>query len=282
MKYCDLHCDLLNKIKTPADWTDGRADFQITPAGLRGGVFLQTFAVFAENARANMELFRRKAEIFRMLRHALTDSGVRAVLSVENAEMAEGRRENVEEMICAGVKMLGLVWNGGNSVGGAHDTGGGLTAWGKELVCLAASRNVLVDVSHLSEEGIKDVSNILLECHKPFAASHSNARTLCKNTRNLSDCQLREIAESGGLVGVNFYPPFLGQYSPAQHIAYIMNICGEDAVAIGSDFDGIARGYYRDCAQAAERLEADLKREGLSSRQIEKILQRNVLRVLGG
>ncbi len=283
MQYCDLHCDLLDKIETPAAWKDGGdGQFQVTPAGLRGGVFLQTFAVFAPNERAEMAFFRRKAAAFRALRAALVPAGVRAVLSVENGEMAEGSEGNVREMIAAGVKLFGLVWNGGNSLGGSHDTGGGLTAWGKTAVELLAAENVLPDVSHLSDEGFNDVYNILHSFHKPFVASHSNARALCKNTRNASGFQLRAIAESGGLVGVNFYPPFLGNASPAQHIAYMMNVCGEDAVAIGSDFDGIPCGYYRDCGEAAMRLEGELRGVGLSSRQAEKILRTNVLRLLGG
>ena len=281
MKYCDLHCDLLDKIDAPAAWTDGREDLHITPAKLCGSVFLQTFAVFAENGRADMAHFRRKAALFRELSARLAPRGTLAVLSVENAAMAEGREENIEQMARAGVKLCGLVWNGGNALGGAHDTGGGLTPVGRRIVETLAACNILVDVSHLSDQGFTDVCNILRLYKKPFVASHSNARELCENTRNLTDLQLRAIAESGGIVGVNFYPLFLGKYSSAKHIAYMIDICGEDTVAIGSDFDGIPRGYYRDCQEAAAKLEEALKGEGLSFRQIEKVLQKNALRVLG-
>ena len=282
MRYCDLHCDLLDKIKTPDCRTDGQKDLHLTPAKMCGSVFLQTFAVFAENERADMSYFRRKAALFNALSSRLRACGVRTVLSVENGKMAEGRAENIEEMSRAGVRLFGLVWNGGNALGGAHDTGGGLTPQGKEMVALLAAYKIFPDVSHLSDAGFKDVYNILRFRRFPFAATHSDARALCRNSRNLEDGQLRAIADGGGIVGVNFHLPFLGKYSPAQHIAYMVNVCGEDAVAVGSDFDGIPRGYYRDCKEAARRLEGDLEREGLCARCIEKVLQKNVLRFLDG
>lgn len=280
MKYCDLHCDLLDKIRTPAAWTD-EGDLQITPASLCGGVFLQVFAVFAENTRADMAYFRAKASLFQKIKARAAACGVRAVLSVENGSMAEERAENVGEMLAAGVKLFGLVWNGGNALGGAHDTGGGLTAWGKTVVEFLAAEGALPDVSHLSDAGFAEVAAIMKACRKPFVASHSCARALCPHSRNLTDGQLRALADAGGLAGVNFYPPFLGGFSPAQHIAYMIDVCGEDAVALGSDFDGMAGGYYKNCADAAQRIEGDLERAGLSSRQIEKVLQQNVLRLLG-
>ncbi|MBP5242351.1 MAG: membrane dipeptidase, partial [Clostridia bacterium] len=86
--------------------------------------------------------------------------------------------------------------------------------------------------------------------------------------------------DSGGAVGVNFYPPFLGKHTPAEHIAYLMNVGGEDAVAVGSDFEGIEQSFYPSPTHVRKDLPYALKKEGLTERQIEKILKKNAIRVL--
>ncbi|MBQ9081029.1 MAG: membrane dipeptidase, partial [Clostridia bacterium] len=205
----------------------------------------------------------------------------RATLSVENGAFLEERIENVEKLARAGVKMLTLTWNGGNALGGSHGQKEGLTVFGREVVQALAEYKILPDVSHLSERAFYEVSEIMRLQGKPFVASHSNAYAICPHTRNLTDTQIRAVADLGGVIGVNFYPPFLGKGSPAEHIAYIIRQGGEDTVAIGSDFDGIGYGYYKNCKKAHAFLERDLKKAGLSLRQIEKVLYKNALRVLG-
>ncbi|MBQ9081242.1 MAG: hypothetical protein IJY26_01225, partial [Clostridia bacterium] len=74
MKYCDLHCDLLRKLTDAKSWisTTEKENFQITPNGLLGGVFLQTFAVFAPNAEANMAYFFEKSRLFEEIKAFLS------------------------------------------------------------------------------------------------------------------------------------------------------------------------------------------------------------------
>ncbi len=282
MKYCDLHCDLLRKINAFSDWfsTEDKKDFQISPDGLVGGVFLQVFAVFAPNKEGNFAYFEGKRRLFEEIKNYLSPRGARAVLSVENGAILEENAQNIPKIAQAGVKIFGLVWNGGNALGGAHGQSQGLTPFGKRVVEELNARGVLSDVSHLSESGFYEVAAICKSQNQPFIASHSNAQTLCRHTRNLTDNQIRTVAANGGLIGVNFYPPFLGKETPAAHIRYIINKGGEDVAAIGSDFDGIERGYYPNCKRAYERLYADLKKAGLSPRQIEKVLYFNALRLL--
>lgn len=288
MRYCDLHCDLLSKIEKIDDWTNDSFKFHITPDSLSAGVFLQTFAVFAPNEEATMSAFFKKRTLFERLRKKLQNSGMVSVLSVENGAFLQGNIDNIPLLEEGGVRFLTLVWNGGNDLGAAHDckngADGGLTSFGKE-VCerlFAGGKKIIPDVSHLSDRGIEEVSAIAGEYRASFVATHSGARRICGHSRNLADGQIRAVADSGGVVGVPFYLPFLRPFSPAEHAAYLLNVGGEDVVAVGSDFDGIDQSYYKDPSDAAARLADELKSIGFSERQVEKALQKNALRLLNG
>lgn len=103
-------------------------------------------------------------------------------------------------------------------------------------------RGVVVDVSHLNEKGFHDVCD---STTKPFVASHSNARVVCDHPRNLADWQLREIADRSGIIGLNFCTNFLStthsdptRDDVLRHVDHLLNVAGEDVLALGSDFDG--------------------------------------------
>ena len=104
---------------------------------------------------------------------------------------------------------------------------------------------MVIDVSHLSDKGLSDLLKI---ARRPFIATHSNSRTVCGHMRNLPDEYIREIIKRGGLIGINYFKEFLVSQdngssrvcldSIAAHIEYILNLGGENAVALGSDYDG--------------------------------------------
>ena len=279
MRYCDLHCATLTKIERLDDLDDRSENLQLSRKDLTAGVFLQTFAVFAENERAKMQYFFQKKELFQSVKRELT--GVKCLLSVENgAFLCDGElEENVSRMADCGVKILTLVWNGGNLLGGGHETPNvGLTPLGFSAAELLGKSGIFTDVSHLSERGFFDLVQKKFSA-RPLIATHSNARALCPHSRNLSDAQIKAIADGGGVIGVTFYPVFLGAASPAKHIRYLIDCGGEEVAAIGSDFDGMKKAYYPNGGVAARGLYEDLKKEGLTERQIDKIFQKNVLRL---
>ena len=135
--------------------------------------------------------------------------------------------------------MTTLTWNADNALAGCHSSTQGLSARGEEFVRTAEKLEILIDVSHLSEAAFWDLVRV---ARRPILASHSNCRVLCEHTRNLTDDQLRAVAESGGTVGLNLYPPFLSEnagFSVLQrHLEHMLLLCGEDHVAIGGDLDG--------------------------------------------
>ena len=103
----------------------------------------------------------------------------------------------------------------------------------------------MIDLSHLNAAGVDDVARIST---KPLVATHSNAHAVCASARNLTDRQLGQIRDSGGMVGLNFATFFLAEdgvsdvnmgFDPMlRHIDYLLEKLGEDHVGLGSDFDG--------------------------------------------
>ena len=102
--------------------------------------------------------------------------------------------------------MLTLTWNGENPLGSGHATDHGLSPPGREAVPRLEEAGILIDVSHLNDPGFYQLLDLV---HRPFVASHSNARSVCGHRRNLTDWQIREMAARGCLIGLNYYSPFL-------------------------------------------------------------------------
>ena len=176
---------------------------------------------------------------------ALAAGKTAAVLTVEGASFLEddGQAESrLDALADAGVRMVTLTWNGPNALGSGNDTSHGLTGFGRSCVGELERRGIVVDVSHLNDAGFKDVC---ATARRPFAASHSNARAVCGHPRNLADWQLRELADCGGIAGLNFCTQFLTDRladptrdDVLRHVDHVLETAGEDVLALGSDYDG--------------------------------------------
>jgi membrane dipeptidase len=206
------------------------------------------------------------------------------VLAVENGSALEGDPAYVDVLFRRGVRMMGLTWNNSNGLadGALESTHGGLTPVGRAVLQRMQDVGMVVDVSHLSEKSFWDV---LAATHGPIVATHSNAAGLTSHRRNLTDDQLRALAERGGVVGVNFVPAFLGGASLAQvleHMTYLVSLMGTDGVALGSDFDGFTgRVNGLEDVSWLPALTAALLGRGYEPETIRKILGENALRVFG-
>ena len=143
---------------------------------------------------------------------------------------------------------------------------------------------MMIDVSHLSDGGFWDV---IRHSKKPMVASHSNARTLCDHPRNLTDEMIKALAEQGGVAGVNLYPYFLHKSGKAtaddiaNHVWHMYQVGGENVVAYGTDFDGFDLGEL-DIAHMGQmnRVYESVRKRGFTERQMEKLLNGNILRVM--
>lgn len=160
----------------------------------------------------------------------------------------------------------------------------GLSEFGKTVIRTMDTLGMIIDVSHV---GIKTVQDILATSKNPVIASHSGARALNDHYRNLTDAQIRSIAQKGGVIGVVFYPIFLSSTGTAtidtviRHIDYIKNLVGIDYIAIGSDFDGIeVTPVGLEDVSHLPNLTLALLGHGYTPADVRKILGGNFLRVL--
>jgi membrane dipeptidase len=192
-----------------------------------------------------------------------------------------------------GLRIVGLVHTYANelasSSGDAEPKSFGLTEVGRAFVRRAFSLGLVIDVSHASDRAVSDVLSLAAETRGVVVATHSNARALADHPRNLTDSQLRGVAATGGVVGVNFHGPFLVRGRPARlsdvvaQIRYLTLQIGVDHVSIGSDFEGDIRPPAElGDASRFPRLSAALARAGFGASAIRKIFAGNALRVLCG
>ncbi|MEE0741886.1 MAG: dipeptidase [Emergencia sp.] len=212
-----------------------------------------------------------------------------AFLTVEDGVFLDGKMERLEEVYNMGVRLITLMWNFENSVGfpcsddpEAHRKG--LKPFGIEVVEKMNALGMIIDVSHMSEGGFYDVAKY---SKKPFVASHSCARSLCNHRRNLTDDQLKTLGNAGGFVGVNFECSFLKEGSDratfdqiAEHLVYMKNKAGIEAIGFGSDFDGIDdNGELVDYSGFSKLLSVLEKK--FTYDELDKICHDNALRVIG-
>ncbi|MDW7981472.1 MAG: dipeptidase [Thermomicrobium sp.] len=212
-----------------------------------------------------------------------------AILHFEGADAIDPEFAVLRLSYRLGLRSLGLTWSRPNIFAegvGPLDRGRGLTSLGHDLVRACNELGIVLDVSHLNDAGFWDV---LYASTRPVVASHSNCRALCPVPRNLSDEQIRAIAEKGGLVGINFHVGFLrqGAERPEEvrlddviaHIDHVVQLVGADAVAFGSDFDGATMPADLPDASAMPRLVEALARRGYDEPTLRKICRDNWLRV---
>lgn len=218
-------------------------------------------------------------------------SGKIAILPhIEGAACIDTDFNALEILHAAGLRSLGLVWSRPNVFGdGAPmqaqtviDPGQGLTPAGFELVRECNRLGVLVDLSHLTEAGFWDVAKTTA---RPLIATHSNAHAVSPSARNLTDRQLAAVAESGGIVGLNFHVGFLREdcsdnpdtpiLQMIRHLDHMLGILGDDGVALGSDFDGCVIPQELGDASGLPKLIAAIRQAGYGEELIAKICHQN-------
>ncbi len=187
-----------------------------------------------------------------------------------------------------GLRVLTLTWSLRNQIGDGvfERTNGGLTNFGVEVVGKAEELGILLDLSHINEAGFWDALDVT---SFPVIASHSNARALCDNPRNLTDEQLKAIAERDGVVGAVAIPSFVDKENPTiekyvEHICYMVDLVGYKHVGLGFDFVYYLKGWGGKSVKGLEN-EAGIPRliellqERFSEKEVEAITFGNFRRV---
>ncbi|MBM4371165.1 MAG: membrane dipeptidase [Deltaproteobacteria bacterium] len=306
----DLHCDT-------AAWLDRepRGDITATrgqvslPRLEAGGVALQIFALWADpRAGRPRDAARRQAEVFRerileasggRIRQARTraevDShraagAISGILAMEGADGLGETASGLADFVERGLRILSLTWNNSNAFADGLDAPtpaprGGLTPEGERLLGAMAAARVIADLSHAHPETFWDVITTI---PGPVIASHANARGVLDHRRNLDDEQLLAIARKEGVIGLVYYAEFVRGVKRSRaadllaHYRYVVDIAGEGAVALGSDFGSpgmrMAEGLrHPGDVPGLLRL---FRKAGVGERALGLLALENVLRVL--
>jgi membrane dipeptidase len=248
---------------------------------------IATLDGWAERNPSTFMRVRTKAELDRLDKHGL-------IPWLEGASPLRGDLSVLDDFFALGVRGIGLVHNHANEVAdgcGVADPRRGLSEFGHSLVARMGELGIAVDCAHLPQPAFDDV---MAAIRRPPCISHVGTRRYVDIVRNADDAMLSAIAARGGFVGIDFYPGHLvnGAFDPgaraatvsdvADHLTHAVNVCGEDHVGLGGDFDG----FNDTCADLRHigdlpNLERELSRRGLGDSQIEKVFSANLLRYLG-
>lgn len=282
--HCDTLCSVLDKNKSIVS-NDCHADIHRMS---KYRSYTQVFACFIEPVYKSEAAERTLSLIDTFYQNIVNmPDNVKAIVSIEGGEGIYSL-PMLRNYARLGVRIIALTWNYSNHIASGAleaDERRGLTEFGKKVVKEMNRLGIFVDVSHLNRQSFYDVVKIT---NMPVIATHSCSDSICRHPRNLTDEQFRLICESGGCVGVNFYPGFLTEKSQCgiddiiKHINHFMELGGEDNIGIGADFDGVDKlpeeiGGVQDMYKIFDRL----KKEGYTDIQIEKISHGNFERVLG-
>ena len=205
---------------------------------------------------------------------------VGGLIGTEGSHALDGNLENIERLYENSFRMMSLQHFFDNKLGGSlHGTSGaGLTEFGKQAIDEMQRLDIIIDVSHSSENVVKDVLSI---SNQPLVISHTGFNGYCESPRNISDSLMIEIAKKGGLIGVGFWDAAVCDNTPrsvAEAIIYGISLIGAEHVALGSDFDGtIIPGF--DTSELVA-ITHELLELGLSKEEIRKVMGENMLSFL--
>lgn len=224
---------------------------------------------------------RTRRDLERLLeRRAAQPEVVGALLGIEGAHALEGDLSNLDALFDAGYRMIGLAHFFDNAfAGSAHGVNrGGLSALGRDLVARMEEFGIAVDLAHASPATVRDV---LAMARRPTLVSHTGVQGTCPGPRNLSDAQVAAIAAGGGVIGIGYWADAVCGNRPLRIVAairHVVDLVGDDHVALGSDFDGGILPSF-DASRHALVTQGMLE-AGMSAATIRKVLGENALRVL--
>jgi len=263
----DLHCDTAlalcgDDLKQHYDLSNNHLHIDLERAGKLDG-YAQCFACFTtdlldehygvpalqvferEVAMILYELEKNHSRISQAyspeeIEKNLQKGKMSAILTIEGPAGFGYDPDLLEDLYKIGFRITTLGWNEKNPLVGSHKTGGGLTDLGRAYVKEAQRLGMIVDVSHISDEGFWDIMQIT---SGPIIASHSNSRAVCPVSRNLTDDMFKAICQTGGVAGINMYTEFLGENATlntvCDHILHFLSLDPDGThIALGGDLDG--------------------------------------------
>jgi len=203
-----------------------------------------------------------------------------ALLSIEGLHNLEGKAENLDALYDAGFRMAGLTHFFDNELAGSMhgEEKGGLTPFGRDIVQAMETKGMIVDIAHLSKAA---TAQVLAMATRPVVSSHGGVQATCDVNRNLTDDEIRGLAETGGVIGVGYWEGAVCDTSPAAIVVamkHIRDLVGVEHIALGSDYDGTISARF-DTSGLVHITNALLKAE-FTEEEIRAIMGGNAIRVI--
>ena len=249
--------------------------------------YIGQFFIAIEKEKDKILQVRSYADIER----AFAENKHAALLAIEGGSGIKGSPQILRDFYGVGVRVFGLAWltnelaKSNRLASDEEDTG--LTDLGREIVETGNDLGMFFDVSHLSDQSFWDVARL---SKKPLLATHSNFRSLCAHSRNLTDDMARQIVEHDGMIGLNLYPSFVDVDIKSatvdryfDHLDYCIDKFGSDNIGFGGDIDGTSGEYPHPVNEESsihDQLIEVMCRRGYSTDLIEKFCGLNYLRFL--
>ena len=274
MKYFDLHCD------TPYRMYEENLDFDSEKLSVnsREDIFEEYYQCFAVWLKDDIENpFKKYKETLQNFKQKfeIGDSKIKPIFTVEGGAVLEGKTDNLYLLKKDGIRALTLTWNGKNQIASGVNFEGGITDFGRETVRVMNTLKIACDLSHLNRESFYGA---LEETEFPIA-THSCSYEIYPHKRNLTDDQIKELVSKNGIMGLCFYPKFLGEGEVFEnlyrHLFYLLDKGYENHIALGSDFDGADMDKKLWKVSNVAQLYEFLKEKSINDEILNKIFFKN-------
>ena len=261
----DLHCDLLSFLAENSAHTVEQPESNASYSQMKqGNVVLQTLAIFTDSSPSSFLSGKKQLEslkkillekpnryqLFDPSKNLIDSSNVISVIpAFENASGFCSDDTSIDEALSylesilttfGRILYISLTWDGENRFGGGNGTKSGLKDDGKIVLQWLHEKKIAIDLSHTSDFLADDILNYLdkKSLKIPVIASHSNVRSITNKERNLPDFLIQEIIARKGVIGLNFFAPFIGKESKdlPKHVEHLLLLAGEDHLCFGADF----------------------------------------------
>ncbi len=305
MNYFDCHADTLTEIPLSENLMHNTCCLDLERVRRFTSHYTQIFAVwmdqekilqsrvsaedaFQEAYQRSMRLMLEQSAYLKWcqnaddMKEAHAQGKAAVFLAVEDVSVMGSLAGQIREL---GFRFAMLTWNYENAFGcgAVTDQSKGLTTEGREMAKQLLDQQMILDISHLSDQGVEDLFQLT---DRPVIASHSNVREVCNHPRNLKKEQIQELIRRKGLIGMNFYQEFVARRPKLtdllRHMDTVLKMGGEDVLALGGDLDGCKNQLVQGIkgVQSIPDLKDAMEREGFGSSVIEKVFWKNAERFM--
>lgn len=275
-------------------WVDAYQEVYPMPVKEQSERIIKHMLMDISECSDSVEVVKNSSEYF-----AAIDSGKHALfLGTEGLSFLHGDVAGLDRLYDMGGRIFSLTWNEDNefAAGASSSEGTGLTEAGKDCVRRIHQLGAILDLAHTHRSSFYDAVELT---EGPFVVSHGNIDALCNHPRNLTDDQMRIVAEHNGVFGISAYPPFISDKKEEQNIErfcdnidYAVKVMGVDHVGLGFDFVEFLDDFGIDPTisdevaglegiKSAQNVAECLRQRGYSEEDINKICHDNFLRVVG-